>query len=429
MLGAGGCFTPAVTRGLCDDPLFAGSEFVLVDLNPKRLREAEAAARRTVAERGARLTVRATLDRRRAFDGCDCVISSCEQSRYAFWLKDLTIPERFGVRQVTAENGGPGGQIHGLRNITLFRDVCRDMAALCPAAWLMNFTNPVSFIATYVNRFTPIRSVGLCHQVHGSMGVVAEMLGFEPGGLEAMTGGVNHFNWLLDIRKKGSKTSFLSEFLELVRASPYWKKNRRNIPHQRLTRDILDTFGVYPVGYDDHILEYVPFLYDPSEWSRRGLHSNKEHLLIALGKKPRPADHGKYPFPRDARHPYYREIPTAVLAALGQRRPVYFDAINIPNCGAIPNLPADAIVDIPSTVSNGVVRGVRVGELPLFCAELCRRQITIHELVARAAVEGDRRLLFQAMALDPYVRSITQATAIVDAFLKEYAAQLPQFSG
>ena len=327
-----------MTRGLCDDPAFAGSEFVLVDIDPRRLREAEAAARRTIAERGAALAVRATVDRRRAFDGCDCVISSCEQSRYVFWLKDLAIPERFGVRQVTAENGGPGGQIHGLRNITLFMGVCRDMAALCPGAWLMNFTNPVSFIATYVARFTPIRSVGLCHQVHGSMGVVAEMLGFEPGGLEAVTGGVNHFNWLLDIRKKGSQTSFMPEFLKRVRASTYWKKNRRNIPRHRLTLDILETFGVYPVGYDDHIIEYIPFLYEPSEWARRGIRSNREDLLVALGKKPRPADHGRYPFPRDSRHPYYREIPTAVLAALDRRKPTYFDAINIPNRGCCPSI-------------------------------------------------------------------------------------------
>jgi alpha-galactosidase len=427
MLGAGGCFTPAVTRGLCEDPVFAGSEFVLVDVNPDRLRAAEAAVRRTLADGGAALTVRSTADRRRAFDGCDCVISSCEQSRYAYWLKDQSIPARFGVRQITAENGGPGGQIHGLRNIVLFKGICRDMAALCPDAWLMNFTNPVSFIATYVARFTPIRSVGLCHQVHGSMGVVSEMLGFEPGDLVPVTGGVNHFNWLLDIRKKGSSESVLPEFLEKVRSSTYWKKTRRNVPHQRLTLAILEACGVYPVGYDDHIAEYLPFLADPEEWTRHGLESNVESLLVKHGKKPKPADHGRYPFPRDGTHPYYREIPTAVLAALDKRRPTAFDAINIPNRGCIPNLPDNAIVDIPATVSNGAVKGIKVGPLPTFCAELCRRQITIHELVAQAAEEANRSLLVQAMALDPYVRSLTAATSIVDAFLKEYAGCLPAF--
>ncbi len=84
-------------------------------------------------------------------------------------------------------------------------------------------------------------------------------------------------------------------------------------------------------------------------------------------------------------------------------------------------------MDIPAVVAGGEVRGVHVGELPRICAELCRRQITIHELVAEATVEGDQQLALQAMALDPHVRNIRQAQKILNAYLEEYGAQLPQF--
>ena len=85
----------------------------------------------------------------------------------------------------------------------------------------------------------------------------------------------------------------------------------------------------------------------------------------------------KPPFPRDPCHPYYAEKPCQVIEALETNTPTYLDAINIVNHGCISNLPADAIVDIPAVVIGGQVRGIHVGELPIGCMELCRRQITL----------------------------------------------------
>jgi alpha-galactosidase len=115
------------------------------------------------------------------------------------------------------------------------------------------------------------------------------------------------------------------------------------------------------------------------------------------------------------------------MEALAANDPLYLTALVIPNHGAIDNLPADAVVDVPALVTGGRARGVHVGPLPTFAAELCRRQITIHELLVEATVEGDRRKLVQSMALDPYVRSIGQARRISEAFLKYYRNDLPQF--
>lgn len=109
-----------------------------------------------------------------------CVISSCEKSRYPNWVKDFQIPENHGVHQLKAENGGPGGIIHGIRNISMFMGILEQMEQYCPDALLMNFTNPMSILCTYFNRYSPIRNLGFCHQVHGSFGVIAEMLGFDP---------------------------------------------------------------------------------------------------------------------------------------------------------------------------------------------------------------------------------------------------------
>jgi len=134
------------------------------------------------------------------------------------------------------------------------------------------------------------------------------------------------------------------------------------------------------------------------------------------------------PFPKDPEHPYYAEKPCRVIEALETNTPTYLDAMNIVNHGSISNLPAEAIVDIPAVVVGGGVRGIHLGELPIGCMEICRRQITIHEMIARSVHEGDEQLAIQALCLDPYVRSITQARNIWQDYKKEYAEYLPTFA-
>jgi alpha-galactosidase len=444
MIGAGSFFTDSVTEGLCRaKELFADSTLVLVDSDRKRLASSATRNREIVKNMGGRLRIEATTNRRKALENCRYVVTAFEKNRVAYWAKDIEIPRRFGVHQFMGENGGPGGQAHAMRNITQFMDICKDMREICPDAWLMNFTNPMTFVCTYLQRYGGVRALGFCHQVHGSIGVVAEMLGFEPGELQVIAAGVNHFNWLLDIRRRGTGESYMEAFKTAVMKNKYWKKIFKRIPEQVFTRDILRTFGEYPVGYDNHILEYLPFFYSPEEWKKRGYEPKLVGLRRELkatawrkkaGRKEAVAQETKaraefhnYPFPKDGHHPYYREKPTEVMEAFETNTPLYLDSIVIRNHGAIDNLPHDAAVDVPALAVGGEVRGVHVGALPPFGAELCRRQIAIHELLTEAVVTADRRKLVQSMVLDPWVRGIDQARRITDAFLKYYRAELPQF--
>jgi alpha-galactosidase/6-phospho-beta-glucosidase family protein len=59
--------------------------------------------------------------------------------------------------------------------------------------------------------------------------------------------------------------------------------------------------------------------------------------------------------------------------------------------------------------------------------EICRRQITLHEMIARAAHEGDDNMAVQALCLDPYVRSLSQAKNIWTDFRREYKESLTTF--
>ena len=437
MIGAGSVVFPlTIARELVRSDVLKGSTLVLMDIDADLLARSEAQIRKLVAQTGSRLKLEATLDRRVALSDADFVVTSYAPHRIEFWIKDIEIADRHGAYAMEGENGGPAGQIHALRNITIMMDIVRDIKELCPDAWLMNFTNPMSMVCTYLCRHTPVKSLGFCHQVHGSFGHIAEMLDMEPGDLEVVTAGINHMNFLLDIRKKGCSISYMEEFFEAVHKSPYWQKAYENMPEQvqMFTLEFLDTFGIYPVGFDSHICEYIPFFYTKEEWEKMGYRSlcvqlegarkiqEEEEAAGVLSEEEieRKIAAKFFALPKDPSDPYYRETPALINTAQ------YLDSMVLPNNGCVSNLPADAVVDIPAVVVGGRVRGVQVGELPPFAAELCRRQIVIHELIARAAVEGERRLFLEALCLDPFVHSLNAAKRICEDYIEEYRKYLPQ---
>jgi len=444
MIGAGSGFTIAIANSLVKSQVLRDCEFVLMDIDREALQRADARVRRINEETGGDLKITTTNDCREAVASIDFVVTSCAPQRMPYWLKDIEIAARHGVDLMQGENGGPAGQIHALRNITMLANVVDHMHQVCPDAWLMNFVNPMSMLCTYFRRYSPVKWMGFCHQVHGSFGVVSEMLGMDPGDLQVITAGINHMNFLLDIRRKGQPESYLEPFLEKVRNSTYWQKTSKGVPSQVFTLEFLEAFGIYPVGYDNHISEYMQLFYTRQEWQDRGLAGSADEIQefqrIAEQRTKQKqmtgtlADvevwrqiHDVIPFPSDLEHPYYEESPVSVMEALVTGEPLYLDAMVIENNKCVPNLPADAIVDIPVTIIGGRARGLDVGALPSFAAELCRRQIAVHELIAQAAAEGCRQRFLEALCLDPFVQGMSTAQKIMDDYLTQYKDCLPQF--
>jgi len=257
----------------------------------------------------------------------------------------------------------------------------------------------------------------------------------EPGELEVVTAGVNHCNWLFDIRRRGTGKSCMDEFVKGFMNSKWWSEVYPNVPEQSLTKKLYTLFKMYPVGYDEHIVEYMGFMQDKDQWETYGLKSlrsfyedltqKKSHTLETqrlLGK-----NYEKPPFPVDPDHPYYAENPCRVIAALETNTPMYFDAINIRNNGAVENIPDDVIMDVPALAIGGEVRSIHVGKLPMGPAEICRRQTVLHEMIALAGATGDDDLIVQALCLDPYVGSLHKAEKLWADYKKAYAVELTTF--
>ncbi len=457
VIGAGSAsFGLNALATLLREPVLRGSTLALVDHNAAGLDLVHRLAARINEEWDAGLTIRSNTDRRAVLDGADFVVCSIEVGpREELWRRDWEITLRHGLRQPYAENGGPGGFAHAARNIPPILDIARDMERLCPRALFVNLSNPLPRLCRAIAKYTSITPVGLCHQLgygYGMAGVaLAEDIGVEvPAVLldpeathdqsfwevarpfqarvrervSIKAAGLNHFTWMLDVRDRRSGEDLYPRLRERFLAAS----------NEPLTRDMLRLTGWMPVPGDTHLSEYLSYTHNPATrpWARYNLH------LYDWERNVRDRDdtwrrieelvRGGGPGLERLRRVQSEGVFEVVHGVAGDAN-LYQDAINGPNNGAVANLPDHTIVETPGVISGLGPRPLQVGALPPVVAELCRREAERVEVVVDAAVQGDRALALQALALDPTVDDLDVARAVLDDYLEGYRAQLPQFHG
>lgn len=411
-------FGPTTIRDLLLSPALQGSEIVLVDIAEAGLEPVVRFAERLDEALGRGCRIWATPDRRQALPGADFVVVSVAVDRERTWKLDFEIPLRHGVRHVLGENGGPGGLSHSLRNIPLLLDIARDIEALAPQAWVINFTNPMSRLCLALARHTRLRFVGLCHQIHEGYRIVSEVLGMRPTDIQLLAAGLNHFTWILSMTDRRTGEDLYPRFCERLQAMPP--------AFEPLSRELYDIFGLFPAVGDQHAGEYIGDAwrhvgtggYDWDWYHRKVAQVHGDVEAIVRGDADATRQWLASPSVERA-----QQVITGLWAGNGG----FEEAVNVVNGGAIPNLPDGAIVEVPAYVARDRILPLQVGPLPAGIAELCARQVAIQELVVQAAVHGDRKAALQALALDPVVPDMETARRVLDELLRTHAAYLPQF--
>jgi len=454
IIGAGSAiFGLNTASSLIGSERLRGSQLALVDHNPETLALMTRLAERLNREWNSEITITAHTYPGEALEGAEFVVSAIEVApRERLWRSDYEIPLRYGLRQPYAENGGPGGFAHAARNIGPVLDIVYDMEQACPDAWFLNFTNPMMRICDAINRYSYIKVVGLCHQIHAGYGMVGYVLAGDLGikvpkgtlsahadpdiwprleflarqamqRVEIQAAGLNHFTWMLDLRDKRSGEDLYPLFAER------WAKFDPTF--EPLTRRIYATMGWFPIPGDEHLCEYLPWLSNPVtrpwekydislyDWERmEGLRRVGHDDIAKMGDGRLEIDHLRL---------LDSEGALEVIENIAGAGVHFHPAVNLPNQGFIANLPEAAIVETPGLITGAGVQGVSVGPLPEAIAELCRREITVVQLCVDAVVQGDREAALQCLLLDPVVSDLDIAQHILDDYLETYREYLPQF--
>lgn len=436
-----------------------GAELALCDIDEQGLHTMTQLARLMNEAWGSNITIHSSTDRRDLLAGADFVIVSVQVGpREEVWEKDWQIPLNHGVRQPYAENGGPGAFSHTARNLPLIIGIARDMEDLCPDAYMLNLVNPLIRLTTAVHKYTRIKVIGLCHQLLWGYAMVATVLAdrfdidvppdfhvhtdadnmphFIPVAraalqhLEIKAAGINHFSWVYDIRDRAT-----GEDLYPLLRKRWLKDFRQNF--EPLTREMFEIFGMMPTAGDSHMCEFLPVVSDQvtrpwekydlklQSWAgNRQRRANRKAMAEAIVAGRMPVDEL-----RDVwRHGMLDEGIPEIIGAATYNTNYYHPQLNMPNNGFIPNLPQNAIVEVPGVISAFGFQGLSFPPLPDGIAALCRRELELTDLVVEAAYTGNRQLALQALILDPMITDIDTARRILDDMLVEFEAYLPQFA-
>ncbi|MEV7629672.1 alpha-glucosidase/alpha-galactosidase [Actinoplanes sp. NPDC089786] len=403
-LGAG---SVVFTRELLADILsFAELREVtlsLHDIDPERLETAEAIARRTAEQLGAKPVITASLDRRASLDGADFVINAIQVGMHAATVKDFEIPAKYGLRQTIADTLGVGGIFRALRTFPVLDGIARDMLEICPDAWLLNYTNPMAMNIDYLAAAQPrLKAVGLCHSVFWTVHDLGNLLGVPHQEIDYTGAGVNHQAWLLRFEHNGE--SLYPRLDELLEREPELRRRVRMDMYRRL--------GYFPTETSEHSSEYLPWYLHLDDEIERLRIPVGDYLRISAGNveeyhATRASLRAGEPLDvsRDATE-YAPQVIHSMVT--GQLRRIHG---NVANHDLISNLPSGYAVEVPCVVDHLGVRPERVGALPPQCAALNRSFVSVGQLTVAAAIENDPRKIRQAAMVDPN----TAATLSVDA--------------
>ena len=371
------------------------------------------------------------------------VILSIERRRYFYWAQDFHIPRKLGFRQIYGENGGPGGLFHALRGMEPCVEIARAMDRVCPDAWLLNYTNPLTKLCEQLARASGVTTVGLCHGVFNGMKQVAAILERPVDGIEFEASGLNHFTWFTSIRDRTSGDDLYPQLRDRERRA-HWLSEWDDIA---LSRILFRTFGLYPSPGTNHIGEYLgwaedflassalQFFYDPAEldpWRDDRVPS----WIYNLEEQPtgvplfHPVAEGRLrPSERETLNPRApkpsNELAIPLIEGVSCGVPHRLAAVNIPNRGHLRGLPDQAVVELPALADNRGLTPLEVSDLPEGVLALLRPQFSINRLLCEAFEEGSRDKLLQALLLDPTTPSYQAAVHLIDEMCELQEDVLP----
>ena len=416
-MGAGSTiFTKNVLGDTMCCDAFHDMEIALYDINEERLEESYlliTCMNNTINQ--GRATVRKYLgveQRKNALRGADFVVNAVQVGLYdPCTIIDFEIPKKYGLRQTIADTLGIGGIFRGMRTIHVLKDFARDMEEVCPNAWFLNYTNPMAILTGYMQRFTKVKTIGLCHSVQVCVPSLFDTLGLDIKDEDCRytIAGINHMAWLLDIKDKNG-VDLYPEIRRLAKAKNAGEK------HPNMVRlDYIDKLGYYCTESSEHNAEYNPL------YIKKGRDDLIEKFNIPLDEYPRRCVNQIASWKQlkeelmsggNVQHERSREYASHIMEAIMTDKMTRIGG-NVINNGLIPNLPAEACVEVTCLVDKNGITPTHVGNLPTQLAAMNSSNIYPQLLTIEAAVTGSREALYQAAMMDPHTGAELSTDEIV----------------
>ena len=403
-LGAGSGFYQGLFVDVLNIPGADVGEMCIVDVDTRRLRLAAQLGRKIAERMGRKWKITATTDRRKVLPGADYIVNCIEVSGVDCVRFDNDIPARYGVDQCIGDTIGPGGLFKALRTVPVFLDVLDDVEDLCPDAWVLNYTNPMSIMCLAAAMASEAKVVGLCHSVQGTSHQLARYAGIPYPEMTWRCGGVNHLAWFTELSREGE--SIYPILFDKARNDPAtWEQDPVRL-------DMMLHFGYFVTESSGHFSEYLPYYrkrpelvkkycresylggsgFYAREWPGWRKNCDQHRRDVIAGRKELPTDRSW-------------EYCSWIIQAMETNSPFTIYG-SVPNTGLIDNLPANGVVEVACTVDARGVSPQYFGPLPPQCAGICDSNMRMFELAAIACIERSREAAAHALMLDPLTSAV-----------------------
>jgi 6-phospho-beta-glucosidase len=429
-----------------------GATVVLLDVKDGDLQVVESFAQRLAREVGAEIAFTATTSRARAFTGADFLLTTFRPGSHAQQELDETIPPRHGLQG--NETVGIGGIFMNCRVAPVMRDLVTYAETLCPDATIVNYTNPTQHVADLVGRVSDMRAISLCDGYVELAESLAQFLGVQASDLRLYPAGTNHAWWLMRWTVAGRDgyevlrerlDSLGEDELEALLAPPAVIRRRgHEYRYEELYKQavvnagmdlalrLFELYGLLPgpryywryLLDQDAVIEeqrrpgYVTMssfytkLRNPRGWAALEQRLADASLQLRSDRRAQGGSHG--------------DLAVGVIAALAADLDETF-VVNVPNRGAIANLPDEAIVEVPARIDRRGAHPYAMGPLPKQMLGLQEALVLSQQLAVDAALSGSRETLLHAILAHPLVNSLDRAERCMDELLELQARWLPQF--
>ena len=417
-------------------PALSGAQIALMDIDRKRLEESELVARKMIASLGVPATVETHMDQRRAIEGADFVIVAFQIGGYKpCTVTDFDLPNRVGLRQTIADTLGIGGIMRGLRTVPHLWKLAEDMRAVCPAAIMLQYVNPMAINTWALGaKFPDIAQVGLCHSVQGTAEELARDLDIPSTSLRYRAAGINHMAFYLNFEMRQPDGSYRDLYPALHAgyakgAIPKPSSWNARCPN-KVRYEVMTHLGYFVTESSEHFAEYVPWFiktHRPDLIDTFGIPLDEYPIRCeeqiarwaAQAKEYRLADK----IVVKPTHEYAATIMNSVVT--GTPSVIYG---NVPNRGFIPQLPPGAAVEVPVLVDANGLQPTCINDIPPQLIALMRTNVNVQELTVAALMNEDREHVYHAAMLDPHTAAeldLRQIRKLVDDLIAAHGDWMP----
>lgn len=441
IVGGGSTFTPGIVKSIALRKEDLGvNEVRLFDIDKERQDKVAVVVKWILEEElksGIKLTV--TNDVKEAYTDADFIFAQMRVGKYEMRVQDEHISLKHGC--VGQETCGCGGLAYGMRTIFPMVQVIDDAEKYAkPNHWILNYSNPASIVSEACRVLRPnARIINICDMPIAIIDMVAVALGIDLKDKKNIVYdyfGLNHFGWFTSIEYKGKDIlTPLKEYIkekEILLPEAFMADKKALAGDDNKTNrhakgswyyvwkgvyEILENFPDYlPNTYLNYYLQAKEFVEhsDPNYTRANEVMDTREKALFeGIDRYLATGEIDENVFYAGSHGDWMADLAIALKNDTKARFLVITQ-----NKGAIPNMPYDAMVEVPAYIGKNGPEVISQNPIPLFQQGLMMQQLNCEKLLVEGCIEGSYEKVLQAFTLNKTVPSMTVAKEVLDDMIE-----------